>query len=78
MQAKVQRWGNSLALRLPKAVAEQVGIREGSSIDLEVRSGMLTLRARHQYRLQDLLAQIRPGNRHAEVSFGSRKGREEW
>jgi antitoxin MazE len=78
MEARIQRWGNSLALRLPKAVAEQVGVSEGSAVELVVHQGRLTLRALRRYRLDDLLSQVRPGNRHGEVPVGPRRGREVW
>jgi antitoxin MazE len=63
MRARVSRWGNSLAIRLPKAVAGELGVGEGQSVDLTVRDGAVVMRAaRRRYRLADLLAQIRPGS----------------
>jgi antitoxin MazE len=78
VNARIQRWGNSLALRLPKAIVERVGVVEGSSVELEAREGRLVLRPVHQYRLADLLEGIRPDNLHTENEFGQRTGIENW
>ncbi|MBI2896430.1 MAG: AbrB/MazE/SpoVT family DNA-binding domain-containing protein [Deltaproteobacteria bacterium] len=78
MVVKIQRWGNSLALRLPKAVVEKAGLGEGSSLDVEAKKGQIVPRSVRRYRLQDLLDGITPGTLHAEVSTGPRRGREAW
>ena len=44
MHVKAQRWGNSLAVRIPKAVAAEVGIREQDEMEIEVAGGMIQLR----------------------------------
>lgn len=46
MRASLARWGNSLAVRVPKEVAESVGLREGSALDLVVEEGAIVLRRR--------------------------------
>lgn len=76
MQIKVQRWGNSLALRLPKAAAIKAGVSEGSSLDLEASAGRLVARAVHRYRLADLLVAVTSKNVHDEVFAGPAVGRE--
>lgn len=78
MVVKVQRWGNSLALRLPKAVAEKAGIGEGSSLDVEAKKGQIVARSVRRYRLEDLLEGVEPAKLHAEISTGPRMGREAW
>jgi antitoxin MazE len=76
---RVTRWGNSLAVRIPKALAEQTRIEEGSEVELSVVDGMLTIRPRALiYRLDELLAQITPENRHDEVDWGEPRGKEAW
>ncbi len=76
MRARVSRWGNSLAIRLPTAVVGELGIKEGEAFDLRLKSGTVTIRAaRRSYRLADLLRQITPDNVPDAVEF-SPKGQE--
>jgi antitoxin MazE len=78
METTVQKWGNSLALRLPKAIAAQAQIREGSTVDLVPTDGGLLLKARPgpHYRLSDLLAGVNSKNIHCESDWGQSRGRE--
>lgn len=76
-RSHVARWGSSLAVRIPKPIAEQWGVREGSSIEMVSRDELLVMRKR-AYDLADLVARITPETRHPEVDTGSRLGREEW
>jgi len=79
MTATVQKWGNSLALRLPKAVAQQVELSEGDSVELQVNKNTLVVRpARRQYRLADLMKKITKHNRHDETEWGPPVGKEIW
>ncbi len=73
----VGKWGSSLAIRIPKAVAEQCGISEGSSLSLEVHSGQILMSVR-QYDLDELVNRITPENRHREIDTGLAQGVEEW
>ena len=81
MRAKVQKWGNSLGVRLPKKVAEEVHFREGSVVDLSVDDrGRVVLSAakRPSYTLDELVDRITPRNRHACVEWGPPRGGEVW
>ena len=80
MQTKVQKWGNSLGLRIPKSFAVQAGIEAGSEVDLSVEDGELIVRPRRQpkYELKDLLRSITAKNVHKEVETGDPVGREAW
>jgi len=80
MQTKVQKWGNSLGLRIPKSFAEQTGVEAGSEVDLSVEDGELIVRPRRQpkYELKDLLRSITAKNVHKEVETGDPVGRETW
>jgi antitoxin MazE len=75
LTANVARWGNSLALRLPKAVARQSGLTDGTAVELEARSGTITIR-RAGLRLEELLARVTPENCHHEVDWGRPIGNE--
>ena len=80
MEAKIQKWGNSLGLRIPKAFAAEVGVGPGSSVDLSVHEGDLVVRPLRSdvLRLADLLEKVTPSNMHAEVPTGSAVGNEVW
>ena len=80
MRTKIQRWGNSLGLRIPRSFAEEAGVEAGSDVDLSLRDGNLVVRAarRRTYRLKDLLEQVTSKNRHGEVDAGDPVGREVW
>jgi antitoxin MazE len=78
MKTTARKWGNSLAIRVPKHVAEEAGLREKDSVEIEVHEGTLVVRPhlRRVYRLEDLLKRITPRNVHDEVDFGEAVGRE--
>jgi antitoxin MazE len=80
MKTAVQRWGNSLALRIPRTYAAETRISEGSEVELTLKSGALVVRAvgRKRYSLPDLLKRITPSNRHASVASGAAVGQEVW
>lgn len=82
MATTVQKWGNSLGLRIPKALAEQVNLTDGTEVELKAADGVLTVRParqrrrRRKYKLVDLLAQLKPRHRHGELHPGGPRGRE--
>lgn len=79
MQTTVAMWGNSLALRLPKSVAADARLFEGTSVDMRVEGDALVIRpSRPRYHLDSLLAQITPDNLHTEEDWGEKRGEEQW
>jgi antitoxin MazE len=81
MNARIQKWGNSLAVRIPKAAAEDAGLIEGSEVDLRaVKGGIVVrpLRKKKSYTLAYLLKGVRKDNLHKEVDWGRPMGREVW
>ena len=80
MLTKVQKWGNSLGLRIPKSFAKEASVEEGSTVDLSVSQGQLVVRPvqPRKYELRDLLAQVTQDNLHGEVRTGPPRGREIW
>ena len=78
MKTTAQKWGNSLAIRVPKSIAEQAGLKVKDDLDIEVRKGTLVLRPhlRRVYRLEDLVKRMTPRNMHKELDFGGPVGRE--
>lgn len=78
MTAIIQKWGNSLALRLPKALATETHIAEGTQVELvRTDEGVLVKpRRRPRYRLSELLEGVTRKNIHAETDWGRSVGRE--
>jgi antitoxin MazE len=71
------RWGNSLAVRIPKPVAEEAGFHEGDRVEVVAKHGRVILkRARNTPTLQELLAKVTPQNIHEETDWGRPVGRE--
>jgi antitoxin MazE len=79
MKTKVQRWGNSLAIRIPKAYAADLRVEAGSVIDLDIVEAKLIVTPEVDVSsLEALLAQVTPENVHAETDVGPAVGREAW
>ncbi len=79
METYIRMWGNSLALRIPKVMAEQVGLEEDVRVDLVMEGDHLLIKPSvPRYALEDLLAQVTPENLHAEVTTGEPLGNEVW
>ncbi len=73
----IQKWGNSLGVRLPKAFVDQLGLQDGSEIGVVLRDGEILIQpSRPLYRLQGLLAGCTDANRHAPVNWGVDVSRE--
>lgn len=81
MLTKVQKWGNSLGLRIPKSFALEAAVHDGSTVDLTVSAGQLIIRPvepRKGYELSTLLDQVTEENLHGEISTGEPQGAESW
>ena len=81
MNGRIGKWGNSLALRIPTAIAREAELRDGGHVEISVRGGALVITpvARAlRYSLDELLAGITDENRHAEIAFGEPVGKEVW
>jgi len=74
-KGKISKWGNSLALRIPRSVAEELGIKENSSVYLTVNEGSLCVEKEPS--LEELAAMITDENRQELVDFGPAVGKEE-
>jgi antitoxin MazE len=84
MKVQFLKWGNSLALRVPKVFAQEIGASVGKPATMEVRDGKLVVelakprRRQRRYTLEQLVAGIRPENRHSELEWGPPVGNEAW
>jgi len=80
MQARIQKWGNSLALRIPKTFAVEARLEEGALVDIALVEGQIVIKpsAAHEWTLAELLAGVNPNNIHREIETGPRVGKELW
>jgi antitoxin MazE len=80
MRVRVQKWGNSLALRIPKPFALETALKPGSAVDLSIADGKLIAEpvSRNRFTLTKLLAGVTRKHLHEEVDMGQSTGREAW
>jgi len=73
------KWGNCLAVRIPPTVAGQTHLQERDAVLIEVAEGHIEARPSKKIpTLEELVAQITPENRHAEIDWGPAVGKEIW
>ena len=78
VKVKVQAWGNSLGLRIPKAYAAELGVGSGSEMEVKVEAGALLARPAEAIHLEALLAEITAENQHSTTDWGEASGAEVW
>lgn len=79
MQTKVQKWGNSLGVRIPRSFAAEARVEAGTTVDISVERGSLKIRpVRRRFSLRDLLKKVTSRNLHEEIATGAAVGRESW
>jgi len=80
MKTRVQKWGNSLALRIPKSFAAEVGLDPNSSVEMSLRDGKLVVfpTEKPKFTLRQLLAQVTEENLHHEIDTDPVVGGEVW
>ena len=79
MKVQIQKWGNSLALRIPKSFAVETNIEQGSTVEVTLVKDSIVMRpAKEDITLESLLAEVTEENLHSETDFGALKGNEAW
>jgi len=78
VETQVKRWGNSLALRIPKPFADEVGLEEDALVELTVVDGALVVAPALELSLDKLLEQVTEENLHPEIDSGPAVGKEAW
>ena len=80
MRTRIQKWGNSLALRIPKSFAMEVGLEKETDVEVILDDGKLVITpvVEPEFNLDQLLAKITVENRHHEVDTGRATGKETW
>ncbi|MFO7943793.1 MAG: AbrB/MazE/SpoVT family DNA-binding domain-containing protein [Anaerolineales bacterium] len=80
MRKQIKKWGNSLAIRIPKPFAAEIGLKEDSPVELAVINDQLVIIPRQEepVELEAMLEQVTEENKHDEVKTGPTLGREAW
>ena len=80
MRTTVRKWGNSLALHIPRAMAQDLSLAAGTHIELSLKNGKMVVEPVRPpaWTLKDLLAGVTPENLHREVESGPARGKEAW
>jgi antitoxin MazE len=80
MRTRIQKWGNSLALRIPKSFANEVGLQKETSVEISLAEGKLVITqiTKPRLNLDQLLARVTKENLHHEVDTGPAVGNEVW
>ncbi len=78
MKVQIQKWGNSLALRIPKSFAVESKVEQGTTVDVRVENGNLVVKPirKGKYTLENLVDGITDENQHSEIDWGRPMGRE--
>ena len=80
MRATIQKWGNSLALRIPKTFSKELGVTESTQVEISIDKSTLVVKPKKIKKpaLKELLAMIKEKNRHESVETGPAVGKEAW
>ena len=80
METKIQKWGNSLALRIPKSFALNVNLKQNELVDISIDKGKIIISpiAQKEYLLEELLKGVSENNLHSEFDTGAPAGKEIW
>jgi antitoxin MazE len=80
MNISVQKWGNSLALRIPSSLAKDIHLHRGSQVEVAVIEGSMVVKPakKKRYSLAGMLKGVTKSNLHAEKDWGAPEGKEIW
>ena len=80
MKVQIQKWGNSLALRIPKSFAVETKVEQGSTVEVSLEKGRIVVTpvAEPEYTLEGLLDKVTKNNLHGETDTGVSVGNEAW
>jgi antitoxin MazE len=80
MKTKVQKWGNSLAVRIPKPFAKEAGLQRETSVEMSIEEGRIVIERTElpEIELETLLEGVTSANIHEEIDTGRSVGKEAW
>ncbi len=76
MEAKIQKWGNSLGIRIPICITKELSLKNGSIVDIFEKSNQIVIKPKKKRSLKDLLSLVTDENIHGEFDFGRPVGKE--
>jgi len=77
MTVAVKKWGNSLAVRIPKDIAKSLSIEDNTNLEIEIIDNQMVLKPKKDNYLEELVSKIDNSNLHNEIET-NRVGNEEW
>ncbi len=77
MEVVIKKWGNSLGVVIPKVIANDFNLKDGSSVEIENSNGNIIISPKRN-NLTDMLSRINSSNIHHEADFGQASGKEVW
>ena len=78
MEAKIQKWGNSLGIRIPIGITKELSLKNGSIVDIAESENQIVIKPVKKRTLEDLLSKVTDDNVHDEFDFGKPLGKEVW
>jgi antitoxin MazE len=79
MKTKIQKWGNSLGVRLPKSITEQKSLRAGLGVSVVLKNDQIVIEpVAEDFSLESMLAEIDTNNLHSETEWSDARGNEVW
>ncbi|MBU0648483.1 AbrB/MazE/SpoVT family DNA-binding domain-containing protein [Patescibacteria group bacterium] len=78
MKTNIQKWGNSLGIRIPSTIVKELSLENGSEVEIVEDSNQIVIKPQGQPNLKDMIDAIDETNIHSEVDFGRPEGKEIW
>ena len=78
METKIQKWGNSLGIRIPMNIINDLSLKNGSIVDITENKDTIIIRPKKNRDLNELIEKISDENIHSEIDFGKAEGNEIW
>ena len=78
MEAVVQKWGNSLGVRIPNLIVRELSLKNGSVVDINDNGNEIVIKPMQKSRLSEMLNEINEQNIHEEIDWGRPVGKEIW
>ena len=78
MEAKIQKWGNSLGVRIPMSIVKDLSLENGSAVEVIKENDNIVIKPLLKVNVSDLIDQISDDNLHSEVDWGTPEGNEIW
>jgi len=79
MKTKIQKWGNSLGVRLPKSITEEKSLRAGTGVSVRIKNNQIVIEpVEDELSLASMLAEVSTNNLHRETDWSDARGNEVW